>query len=489
MSRESPRDLVRRGAQRHGGRTAVISRDGSLSYRDLGARTAALAGALRGTGVGPGVQVALALPNSVAYLSWYFGVLEAGGIVVPLGAAATPAEAEWVLAGSGIRLLVAPEGTVLPRRLEMIRVPGMDPKEGACLWERNDRVPRIENEPWTPRGIFSRQFSSGSTGRPKQMLKTEANILEDCRHFCETLGLNVTEVFLAVAPLQHSYGALNFLAAFFVGGCVSVLPRFLPAPVLETARRHRPTLFLATPPMIEILGSCALSEGDEEAFRNLKFCIVSTGRLSNRAAEAFGERFGVPVRQQYGSTETLSATIDLEDGYEEARVGRPYNGVEIGIFDEDDHPVPAGATGRVGIRSPAASDAYLGDPEATAEAFRKGFVFPGDVGYVDDAGRLYVLGRSDVINIGGYKVDRHEVESVIRGGLPVRDVIVLEGRRAGLPIVRAVVEADPARVSPARVIEICRESLSPYKVPARVDIHERLERDANGKVIRAFLED
>ncbi len=467
----------------------MISRDRSLSYRDLGARTAAVAGALKGTGVGPGVQVALALPNSIAYLCWYFGVLEAGGIVVPLGAAATPAEAEGMFAGSGIRLLVAPEGAALPRCLEMLHVPGMDPAEGACLWKRRGHVPRVETEPWTPAGVFTRQFSSGSTGRPKPMLKTEANILEDCGHFCETLGLEGTEVFLAVAPLHHSYGALNFLAAFFLGGCVSVLPRFLPAPVLETARRDRPTVFLATPPMIEILGSCALSDGDEEAFRSLKFCIVSSGRLGKAAAEAFGERFGVPVCQQYGSTETLSATIDMEGGYEEARVGRPYKGVEIGIFDEDDNPLQPGETGRVGIRSPAASDAYPGDPEATAETFRRGFVFPGDLGYVDDKGRLYVLGRSDVINIGGYKVDRLEVESVIRNRLPVRDVIVLEGRRAGLAIVRAVVEADPSLVSRARVIEICRENLSPYKVPARVDVHERLERDANGKVLRAFLED
>ncbi len=466
----------------------MISLEGSLTYGELAEGTAALARSLKGAGIGPGNQVALVLPNSPAYLVWYFAVLEAGGIVVPLGPATTPAEVEGLLDSSGIRLFAAPEGSTLPSRLQSPRVSGLEAVQGACLWDRSREGPRIRTDPWTPRGILTRQFSSGSTGRPKQMLKTEANIAHECRHFCETLGLGDEEVFLAVAPLHHAYGALGFLAAFYGGGCVSVLPRFLPAPVLRVARRDRATVFLTTPPMIEILGSCILSEGEEDAFGSLKFCIVSGGRLSKAAAEAFQERFGLPVHVQYGSTETLSATIDLDEGFEEDRVGRPYKGVEVGVFDEEGNPCPRGGTGRVGIRSPAASDRYEGDPKGTAETFRNGFVFAGDLGTLDAAGRLHLLGRGDIINIAGDKVDRIEVERVIRDGLAVKDVIVFEGRRAGLPIVRAVVEADPARVTREAVIRVCRESLSPHKIPARVDIFERLERDANGKVLRAFLD-
>jgi acyl-coenzyme A synthetase/AMP-(fatty) acid ligase len=129
----------------------------------------------------------------------------------------------------------------------------------------------------------------------------------------------------------------------------------------------------------------------------------------------------------------------------------------------------------------------LGDTEKTAETFRNAFVFPGDLGYLDNKGRLHVLGRSDVINIGGYKVDQLEVERVIRDRLPVKDVIVLEGERGGLPVVRAVVEADPAQVSKAMVVKVCREYLSSYKIPAQVDVYHRLERDASGKVLRIFL--
>ncbi len=469
-----------RSAKTRGERTAVICPEGSLSYRELADRTGALADALNRAGIGRGVQVALALPNSTAYLVWYFGVLEAGCIVVPLAPTTTPAEAEGLLGSSRIRHLVAQEGATLPRHLGIPRSEGFEAVEGACLWKGGHEERKIGTDPETPEGILTRQFSSGSTGRPKQMLKTEANIADDYRHFCDTLGVSDSDLFLAVAPLHHSYGAMSFLAPFFVGGCVLVLPRFLPAPVLEAARRHRPTVFMATPPMIEVLGSCALAPGDEDAFRSLRFCIVSTGHVRKAPCDAFEDRFGIQVRVQYGSTETLSAAIDLDDGFEEGRVGRPYRGVEIEIFDDDGNPCPNGKKGRIGIRSPAASERYEGDPGRTAETFRNAFVFPGDTGYLDGMGRLHVLGRSDIINIGGDKVDRAEVEGVIRRRLPVRDVIVLEGRRAGLPVVHAVVEADPAQVTRAMVVQVCREYLSSYKVPALVDVLEQLERDPTG---------
>ena len=114
-------------------------------------------------------------------------------------------------------------------------------------------------------------------------------------------------------------------------------------------------------------------------------------------------------------------------------------------------------------------------------------MFPGDAGYLDAQGGLHLLGRSDILNIGGYKVDCLEVEEAIRSALAVSVVIVMEGERAGLPVVRALVEADPDRVTGSMVREACRKRLSPYKVPALVEVLPILPRDANGKIQRALL--
>ena len=184
----------------------------------------------------------------------------------------------------------------------------------------------------------------------------------------------------------------------------------------------------------------------------------------------------------------MGVAVDLEDVFEDGRVGRPFNGVTVGIFDEEGNPCPPETPGSIGVRTPTAFDGYVGDPETTARAIRGGYVFAGDAGFLDSQGRLHLLGRSDVINIGGDKVDRLEVERVIRETLPVSDVVVLEGERSGHPVIRAVIEADPDEVSRSMVIEVCRARLARYKVPALVEVRKRFERDTAGKVLRASFD-
>jgi acyl-coenzyme A synthetase/AMP-(fatty) acid ligase len=240
--------------------------------------------------------------------------------------------------------------------------------------------------------------------------------------------------------------------------------------------------------MVEALATCLLEPGDERALDSLKLCICGTGMLREATHEAFRARYGLSVRPRYGSTETLATAIDLGDGYVEGRVGRAISGVTISIMDPAGNRCPTGVAGSIAIRSPAAATQYVGDPEMSARVFRDGQVFPGDRGYLDDQGRLHVVGRSDIINIGGFKVDRFEVERVIRDALPVTDVVVMEGERAGSPAVRAVIEGDPALVTREAVIAACRAKLSNYKVPAQIEVFRKFRRDANGKALRSYFD-
>lgn len=485
----SPRDLVRRGAERHGARLAVTSLAENLTYSELADRTARVAQILKRSGVGPGIQVALSMPNSPEFVVWYFGVLEAGAIVVPLASTQTPPESAAIMETAGISFLVTGETAALPRDIGFNPAAAPGAARGTVLW-RMDRDPaRLETTPWTPEGFLLRRFSSGSTGRPKHMLRAEFAMIDNARQVTQTIGLSEGERFLAVAAFGHGYGLGCLQMAFFLGGSVSVLPRFLPSATLELARRDKPTVFMMTPPLVEALATCLLEDGDERAFDSLKHCECSTGRLAKATHDAFLERYGISVRPRYGVTEISTVAIDMEDDFDEHRVGRPFPGITIAILDEDGNPRPIGATGYVALRSERATDHYVDEPEISALTFRDGYVFPGDMGYLDDQGRLHVLGRSDVINIGGAKVDRLEVERVIRDALPVRDVAVMEGERAGLPVIRAMIEGDPAVITRQAVIAACRAKLSAYKIPALVEILEKFDRDANGKVLKSFFKD
>jgi long-chain acyl-CoA synthetase len=485
----SPRDLVRRGAERHGDRPALIGPDTSMTYRELADRTARAADLLKRAGVGPGVQAAISLPNCAAFPIWHFGVLQAGGIVAALPTTLTPSETADLLTEAGIGFLIAPADSTLPGEIgfELAAAPGFAP--GTALWRADGPLYRLATTPWTPRGYLQRQFSSGSTGRPKHLLRSEIGAFHFLRAVCQTTGLRAGDRFLAVASFGQSYGNGGLQTAFHLGGSVALLPRFLPSQVLDLARRTRPTVFLMTPPMVETLANCLLDDGDERAFESLRHCECSTGMLRKAAHDGFRRRYGVSVHPRYSTTESRAAAIDLEDDFEEGRVGRPFAGVTISILDAAGNPCPAGVTGDIAIRSPAASDRYVGDPEMSARTFRDGHVIPGDRGFLDDRGMLHVLGRSDIINIGGSKVDRLEVERVIRNALPITDVVVMEGRRAGLPAIRAVIEGDPARISRAAVIAACRAELSAHKIPALVQVVAKFQRDANGKVLKSFFDD
>lgn len=483
----SPRTFVLRGAAAHGDRPAVVGPGVRWSYRELAHRATAVAARLVDLGVGPGVQVALSLSSSASFPSCYFGVLQAGGIVVPLAPSLRPVEGAELLDRGGIRYVIAAPGTSWVEALEPARCHELASLEGVAIFECAGAACVLETAPWTDEGIVARGYSSGSTGRPKALLRTEYGLAHDAWRFTQRLNLQAGMTFLAVSPFHHAYGALGLLSALSIGGCLIVLPRFLPGELLEVSCHERPNVFLATPPMIELLGSCRLEPAEERAFDGLVACVCSTGYLGRSAHARFRERYGVFVGTQYGSTETLSATLDLGPGFEEGRVGLPYPGVEVGVFDELGRACGAGEVGLVGVRSPSAVRGYVADPEATARVFRGGRVFPGDRGALDASGRLLLAGRSEVISVGGEKVDPLEVAAVIRAALPVGEVVVLEGRRAGLASVDVFVEAEPGRVTPAMIVSACKARLSPHKVPARVEVHPRLPRDENGKIRCADL--
>ncbi len=475
------RYLVAEAGRVRGFRTALIGPNGdALSFHELAEQTRGAAAQLSELGLSQGERVGIAFASSISYVIWFFAVLELGGVAVPLDPKLRPRETAMALDDSSANYVVT-FSAGWSDESDWDERPARDRFQELKILSRRKPLsfPAAGDD-----GIVI-AMTSGSSGRPKRILRTVRHIAEDCAHLIDELRLTEADRFLALPPCHHAFGALGLYASLATGGETVLVDRFLPAKVLTAAFTCQPTWMLATPPMLELLSDARQREGEANAFASIRHVICSTGYLSGKVHEAFHRRFGVKVQIQYGSTETLSTTLTRDGNYLPGRVGRPYKGVTLAIFDDADGTLPAGAIGRVGVRGAAICDGYESDSDTLNRI--GDFVLPGDRGYLDADGELFIVGRDDIFNIGGNKVARHEVEGIIRAGFDVRDVVVLPHSRAGVPALRAVIEADNDPIHSRDIMAYCKDKLSAYKVPARVDIVRELPRDATGKVSSAEL--
>jgi long-chain acyl-CoA synthetase len=207
--------------------------------------------------------------------------------------------------------------------------------------------------------------------------------------------------------------------------------------------------------------------------------------------DAFLDRFGVPVRQLYGCTEagTLTANMDDDPAASFESVGRPVDGVAVLVEDDEGEQVAPGTVGEIAVRSPGLTSGYADMEELNREAFRDGFFLSGDLGMLDDDGRLTITGRKKLlIEVGGYKVDPIEVEDVVVAHPNVAEAVVVgvETKVQGEELVKAVV-VPKAEMDERDLIGFCQQRLANFKVPQVVEFREEIPKSPLGKILRKYL--
>jgi long-chain acyl-CoA synthetase len=269
------------------------------------------------------------------------------------------------------------------------------------------------------------------------------------------------------------------LTSMVGGATLYPVGKFARRPVLRLLAEERLTIFGAVPHMFILLAQTATREPVDLSALRLAFC--ASAPLTPKDNSAFHDRYGIRVRQLYGSSETgtISWNDEEDPAVHVASVGRALPGVTVEVVDEE---------GELGIRSPFAITAYEGNEQATRKSFRGGLYLSGDVGTIDEEGFITLIGRKSLmINRGGFKVNPYEVEAAIRRHPAVEDVAVTGAPGPhGDQIVRAVVVAGEG-VSAEEVALFCRERLADYKVPSRIEFRGDLPKSAAGKVLRHEL--
>jgi long-chain acyl-CoA synthetase len=479
-----------RRAASQGERLAVRDGDRDHRYAELRAWSDQVSSALASRCRQPGLRVALMMPNTAAFVAAFFGIVRIGGVVAPLNVRYRSQELLYYLEDTQASALIVPGELVEPAQEAVSRLatpPALVQVDAAepcrVLAEgRGDPAPA----PAADSPPLLHQYTSGSTGRPKRVIRTHAQLAFELERLARVFELGPDDRLLGGAPFTHVNGLVRtMMTSMWVGGTLHPVRDFHRRQVLDLIARERLTYFGAVPQMFVILADTP-ARGDVD-LSSLRVAFSASAPLLAADNRRFRERYGLWVRQLYGSTETGTISVNLRSDVENCleSVGRPLPDVRLRVVDDQGRDVPAGEEGEVAIASPAAIRGYQGNDEATAAAFRGGEYLSGDLGRLAGDGALTLTGRKKfLINRGGFKVNPLEVEEAIQSHAKVREVAVVGAPGPhGDDLVRCVIVASEPCTAEEIVLH-CRSLIADFKIPSRIEFRESLPRTDTGKLLR-----
>jgi long-chain acyl-CoA synthetase len=463
----------------------AVTLDGvGFTYAELLRDADRLAAWLRSRGVREGDRVGLILPNSLDFVVAYYGILRAGGVVVPMNPLLKCREIEHQLADSGTKLLLAWEGAAEAAE------PAAASAGVHCQLVGPELLYGIEpiEEPAQPRGEDTAVilYTSGTTGTPKGAELTHTNLSRNAALTATTLLLlEPNDVVLGGLPLFHVFGqTCALLATVTVGATLTLLPCFDAAKALRVMARDGVTVFLGVPTMYS-----ALLAVPDRGPLSLRVCASGGAALPMEMLKRFEAEFGCAVLEGYGLSETASAVAFNHPDRERkpGSVGTPVVGVELMLADEHGLPTPRGEVGEIQVRGATVMKGYHGKPVETVAAFRDGWFTTGDLATVDDDGYYFIVDRKkDLIIRGGYNVYPREVEEVLHEHPAVAEaaVIGIAHPELGEEIGAVVVLRPGTSAEPDGLRTFVKERLAAYKYPRLVWIVDELPKSATGKILR-----
>jgi long-chain acyl-CoA synthetase len=475
-----------RAARYHGGSTALVSGAARPTFQQLHSRVAGIAAALAQHGFAAGDRLALLLPNGPEYLELIYACGWLGVTAVPVNTRFSTTEIDRVLADATPRGLI--RHSLLPAptlRLPWERVLDAEPL-GVCGGDGPAAI-------YDPEAILALIYTSGTTGRPKGVALTHAAVLANVDHVNYWLPYREGGVYLHAAPLFHIADFPFMFAAPAFGTCQVTIPKFNPQAFCETVQKERVTRTVLVPTMINVL-----TQFDHLADYDLS-SLVELGyggspiapELVHRARKALPH---VKLVQVYGLSETGFLTGLQDHEHTESRLlscGRSCPGVDVRVVDASGKDVPLGQPGELVVRGANVMHGYWNSLDETQLAFREGMFRTGDIGYQDAEGFVYILDRSkDMIVTGGENVYSGEVEAVIYQHPAVRETAVfgIPDPQWGELVMACVVLKPGTTVSADELIAHCRQSLSGYKIPRRIEFSPHdLPKSGSGKILKRAL--
>lgn len=472
-------------------KTAVYWGDAEYSYKALNDQSLGVAERLiRDFKVKPADRVGIWLRNCPEFIPALFGILHAGAVAVPINHFLKPAEVGFIVADAQINVLITESDFVTAVRAAS--VPEL----------ANRQFYRVED--WTGKAMQTRLtnilnisetdlaliiYTSGTTGKPKGAMLSHGNLLHNVNSCKQVLGALDDDRFALMLPMFHSFMlCVCVMLPMLVGATIVLVKSLHPArSALQEIITRQATLLPAIPQFFRALTDIPFPEGSR-----LRLCISGAAPLPVKVLRDFMHHHKVPILEGYGLSETspVVALNPVLGPWKEGSIGPAIPGVQVTIQDESGRILPTGEIGELCVRGGNVMRGYWKQPQATAEAFRNGWLLTGDVGRMDPDGYIYITDRKkDMVLVNGNNVYPREVEEVLLQFPGVAEVAVIgqPDERKGEKPVAYVVALEGNRLIEKELIHFARKHLADYKVPREIRFRGALPRNATGKVLKTEL--
>jgi acyl-CoA synthetase (AMP-forming)/AMP-acid ligase II len=486
--------LFYRHVQTNPSKTAVIYQEQSLTYSELNERVSRLSGFFNDMGLKQGHRVALFAPNGVEYPIVMLAAAKLGLAIVPLpislkGEALTTAlkvmPVAAAIAWPTISKVLLEQRLVEHDRLITIGTPISDEVSWQHVMAQEAKEVTSEQVDISLPYILT--MTSGSTGKPKPIVLSQCCKIE--RAFSATIdyyGLDCDEVVLVATPLYHSLAQRGVLMPLMLGATTVIMAKFSLLHWLSAIETHKVSFLFAVSAQLESFLSLQSVTHDISSIR----CLVSSSAvLNNDSKKALLKRLNCAFHECYGASE-VGVVTDFcvsKNPQLSGSVGRPLPFVKVKIVDKHGHKLEAGEIGEICCKTTTAFNEYFKMPSETQSAYDQSHYFKtGDLGYLDEEGYLYYVGRKkEVISSGGINVFPQDIEAVIKSHEKVIDCVAFGKREAQLgEVVKVVYEQSGDDDLTLELRKLCLSQLTDYQQPREIVRIEELLRNPMGKVLR-----
>ena len=474
MSWETIPEMVLSAADRFGDAEAIVDGPLRLTFAQVVKRIHCAAGAFADLGVGKGERVAIWAPNSAEWIIAAFGLLTAGGVLVPVNTRFKTEEAGDIIGRSGAKAVLVQKGFLGQDYTASAGIPVIDLKSdflsGGSPFERT----------LSGSDIADVIFTSGTTGRPKGAMMNHRQTLRMYEEWATLADLREGDRYLQINPYFHTFGLkAGLIASFLRGATMLPVAVFGVETVVGLIEREGITMLPGPPTLYHSL----LTVRDKAKLSTLRAGVTGAADIPVELVRRIhGELPFRTLMTGYGLTEAGNVTLSRpRDSFEDVATtaGLPCEGVEVRIADD----------GEVLVRGYGVMQGYLDEPEATARAIDDdGWLHTGDLGDFDDAGRLRVVGRKkDMFIVGGFNAYPAEIEGFLLEHPAVAQAAVIGVPDDRLGQVGKAFVVAKTNVSEDELLVWCRERMAGFKAPRSIQFLEELPLNATGKVMKDEL--